>query len=108
MGMVVGSFVWLASIDSDLGAEVGLNAADAYTTPWHWLLYALAGQSDLAYPVLAYNFYRGVYALYAYPVAFTPMVLAQLEQPAAASTATQVLLEFVPVFNYVAVWLVIT
>ena len=23
-----------------------------YTTPWHWLLYALAGQSDLAYPIL--------------------------------------------------------
>ena len=23
-----------------------------YTTPWHWLLYALASQSDLAYPIL--------------------------------------------------------
>ena len=23
-----------------------------YTTPWHWLLYALAGQRDFAYPIL--------------------------------------------------------
>ena len=26
-----------------------------YTTPWHWLFYALAGQRDLAYPILVYN-----------------------------------------------------
>ena len=100
--------MYLASVDQELADEVALNAADAYTTPWHWCLYALAGQSDLAYPVLAYNFYRGLMALYGYPVAFVPMVQSQLERFAGADALTRLLLVFVPLFNYVAVWLVIT
>lgn len=106
--MVLASLVWLASVDQELADEVALNAADAYTTPWHWLLYALSGQSDLAYPVLAYNFYRGLMALYGYPVAFVPMVQSQLERFAGADALTRLILVFVPLFNYVAVWLVIT
>ena len=59
---VLASGVYLGSLDAAVANEVSLAAADAYTTPWHWIAYALAGQSDWAYPVLAYNFYRGLYS----------------------------------------------
>lgn len=106
--LVILTGLWIATFDVSLADEVALNAADAYTTPWHWCAYSLMGQSDLAYPILIYNFYRGVIALYAYPVAFTPMVQAQLAANADGGALLKFLLVFVPFYNYVAVWLVIT
>ena len=105
---VLVSGVYLGSADAAVANEVSLAAADAYTTPWHWLVYAIAGQSDWAYPVLAYNFYCGLYILYAYPVVFTPIVRAHLEATAGVGVPARALIALVPLYNYVAVWLVVT
>ena len=106
---VLASGVYLGTVNAEVANEVSLAAADAYTTPWHWLVYALAGQSDWAYPVLVYNFYKGLYILYAYPGIFLPIVRGHLVATADAGAPwARVLVFLVPLYNYVAVWLVVT
>ena len=102
------SGVLVGSVDAAVADEMSLIAADAYTTPWHWLAYAIAGQVDWAYPILAYNFYKGAYVLYAYPVAIAPMALGHLELNSGSSAWARALIVIVPLYNYIAMWLVIT
>ena len=72
------------------------------------LLYALAGQRDFAYPILAYNFYKGCYILYAYPLIVLPIVRGHLVATADAGAPwARVLVFLVPLYNYGAMWLVI-